>query len=36
MSIQINSSEVLKHLNNYGITSVDDEALKLFIRGTVI
>ncbi|KAK7582488.1 hypothetical protein V9T40_013933 [Parthenolecanium corni] len=32
MSIQIKSSEVLEHLNNYGITSVDDEALKLFIK----
>ncbi|XKL66600.1 hypothetical protein PGB90_010020 [Kerria lacca] len=32
MPIHIDSDEVLQHLNNYGIRSVDDDAFKLFIK----
>lgn len=33
MAFHIDSSEVLHHLNSYGIYSIDDEALKSFIKG---
>ncbi|XP_065207818.1 uncharacterized protein Hyls1 [Planococcus citri] len=32
MSIRIDSSEVLHHLNSYGIHSIDDNSLKSFIK----
>lgn len=36
MPVHIDSKEVLQHLKNYGIDSIDDSALKSFIKGKKI